>query len=240
MYSNVSSRLSGKQLQSLMTFICFITFHFASTSSIFKCTYRPWSYTALSKPVTWTKIAKNEALCFSSRQYEDFFNRTIYQLAFMTCLWVPSWQSSTKACHTFTWHNWYTFISYICAKCRSLTLPFPPAIFLVSQFLPYGLQWSTFFLAFTLPVWPLPHPPLHPSPSHFLHWSKVSPPCFSSNLCFFFRALLGFLPSLHPFIFPHQLWAEKFWQSLYQRAWTPTAPSHPLLPSKPSILFQPA
>lgn len=44
------------------------------------------------------------------------------------------------------------------------------------------------------------------SPRFFLPW-------FFHPVHFFPSAALSFLPLLYPFIFPHLLWAEKFWQS---------------------------
>lgn len=71
-----------------------------------------------------------------------------------------------------------------------------PAIFLVIQFLSYGLQWSTVHIlspftlpAFTLPVCPLPHPPLLAFSFHIgpkFRFSLLSHPvCFSSELHMF-------------------------------------------------------
>lgn len=111
----------------------------------------------------------------------------VYQLAFMTCLWVPSWQSSTipvKACHTFTWHDRQILLPvpllhlYMQSTAHSL----PSLLFFSFSLLVCSGQQSTFFLPVTLPVCPLPlpHSPLHLS-LLFPHWSKVlflPPSCF--------------------------------------------------------------
>ncbi len=188
--------------------------------SLFWKIYYPWFCTALSKPVTWTKMAQNKALCFSSCDSMTISpSAAIYQLAFMTCLWVPGWQSSllehvTHSPDAISIHS-FLFLCCICPKYSSLTTfpPPPSSLFFSFSLMVCSGQQSTFFLSLSPLPHPHPPPPLYLSP-FFPHWSKVlflPPPCF----CVFFRGPPPcFLPSLYPFIFPNQLWAEKFWQTL--------------------------
>lgn len=138
-----------------------------------------------------------KALCFSSGNRIRISPTRKYCTAFMMCLRVQSWQSSTvlvKVCHTFTCHKWNTLMS-----CHPLTLPF---FFL---FLLNGSQWSSVVLVFSatasLPTSSSSHSPLPLSAlvqSFSLH--HVSHP-----VPFVFRPLLGFLPSLYSFVFSNWL-----------------------------------
>lgn len=149
----------------------------------------------------------------------------------MTRLWVPSWQSSTvvlNVTHSPDTTGIHLFV------CRSLHTPFLFHNLSCFSFSPLWFVLVNFLDSFhfahclTLPF---------TSPWLFLHWF-LPPSCFSSSPVFFFsRAALSSLPFLYPFIFPHRLWAEKFWQSTREPG-LPLPPSHLLLPSLPSILMQ--
>lgn len=164
---------------------------------------------------------------------------TIYQLAFMTSHWAPSWQRSTisvKTCHTFTWHNRaihsFLFLSCICPKCSSLTtFPCLPPSFLlwfaVFNFLSFlSLCQFAHCLTITLPLF-----------LSALVQSAVSPSFMSliQSVCFFRPP---------PVSFPHSIHSSSLTDSelrnsdrLYNRAWTPTvSPTPTLLPSKPPSL----